>query len=210
MGVVRKLLTSGYFWTVVAALAISIWIYNASPNNLEKFSKIINQDPSFLTSRGDSQYRIRRPRGKKRGRRKNVYEEKCREIFEKIFRANFPSTRKITWLKNPETGKPLELDGYNPDLVTPIGRGLAFEYDGIQHAAPNAHFHGKNADREFSSQFRRDEYKTDLCKKHKVLLIRIHHAVDYDQLEPFIRKKLTSAGFSFDGTKVRVSKKSKN
>jgi len=183
---IKKILTSGYFWTIVAALAITIWIYNASPQNLDKFTKIIEQRP-LVSTKG------RKRKG--RTKRLNVCEERCRKIFEDIFQTNFPTTRKIKWLKNPETNRPLELDGYNPYVETPIGTGLAFEYDGAQHAAPNTHFHNIDADAEFSKQFRRDRYKTELCEKHKVMLIRIHHWVDFDQLEPFIRKKLKENGF---------------
>ena len=173
----------------VAGIVITVWIYNASPKNLNKFIKFLEQKPV--------DYRLTR-RGKKK--KKNVHEEKCREIFERLFGANFPSTRKIKWLRNPETNRPLELDGYNPHIKTPKGKGLAFEYDGAQHAAPSAHFHGSDSVSEFSSQFRRDQHKTRLCKEHGVMLIRIHHLVDFDKLEDFIVKKLQREGFDLRGS----------
>jgi hypothetical protein len=80
-----------------------------------------------------------------------------------------------------------------------MGKGLAFEYDGAQHAAPNAHFHGGEAVSEFSSQFRRDMHKSRLCKQNGVLLIRIHHLVDFDKLEKYIVDKLKREGFDIDG-----------
>lgn len=184
----KKILTSGYFWTIVAALAITIWIYNASPKNLDKFTRIIEQQPLLKRS----------VKGRRKGKRLNVCEERCREIFEDIFQTNFPTTRKVPWLRNPETNRPLELDGFNPYVETPIGTGLAFEYDGAQHAAPSTHFHNIEADAEFSSQFRRDHHKNRLCAEHNVMLIRIHHWVDFDKLEGFIRKKLKDNGFDIE------------
>lgn len=179
----KKILTNPYFWAIVVGIAFTVWIYNTSPENLDKIIKVLEQKPLRLDKKGKKKKKV------------NVYEEKCREIFEKLFEANFPTTRKVPWLKNPETGRPLELDGYNPYIKTPIGKGLAFEYDGAQHAAPSHHFHGMESVAEFSSQFRRDQHKTRLCKEHKVMLIRIHHLVDFDKLEDFILKELKRRGF---------------
>lgn len=198
---ISKILTNGYFWTIVAAVVITVWICNTSSQNLDKFAKIIDHENTLARIRGGGKEKQKRKKGK------NVFEERCRAIFENLFKTNFPTTRKIKWLKNPETGRPLELDGFNPYIATPIGKGLAFEYDGSQHAAPNGHFHGIDAVAEFSSQFRRDQYKTDLCKKNKVLLIRIHHLVDFDQLENFIRKKLEKEGFVIRKNGVTIRKK---
>ena len=202
--ILGKVLTNGYFWTIIAAVLITVWICNTSSQNLDKFSQIITNETNYARiCRGKE-----KGKGRRRGSKKiNVHEEKCRDVFEKLFKTNFPTTRKIKWLKNPETGRPLELDGFNPYIKTPIGTGLAFEYDGAQHAAPNGHFHGLDAVKEFSSQFRRDLHKSNLCKEHKVLLIRIHHLVDFDQLENFIRKKLEKEGFVLDSNGVRIRKR---
>src|SRR5271166_3797212 len=70
---------------------------------------------------------------KKPEKKVHKHEERCREIFKEIFGLEFKTVRP-DWLKNPATGKRLELDGYNPNIMTPMGRGIAFEYDGIQHA----------------------------------------------------------------------------
>ena len=66
-----------------------------------------------------------------------VYEEKCRKIFQELFKKEFRSVRP-DWLKNPWTYQNLELDGYNPDVIT---NGLAFEYDGVQHSRFTPLFH---------------------------------------------------------------------
>lgn len=125
---------------------------------------------------------------KKRKRRVNKHEERCREIFQEIFHRRFKSVRP-KWLKNPATGKNLELDGYSSHIRTPIGKGLAFEYDGIQHSKYTKHFHGSNP-KAFLYQTKKDEWKDLLCKKRGVKLIRIPHFVAYEDLERFIKNKL--------------------
>lgn len=125
---------------------------------------------------------------KPKEKRINKHEERCREIFQDIFGAPFRSVRP-DWLKNPVTGKNLELDGFSPDIITPIGRGLAFEYDGAQHARYNKHFH-KNGPSEFIYQVKKDSWKDMRCSQEKVLLIRIPDFVAYQDLERYIRQKL--------------------
>lgn len=124
----------------------------------------------------------------KNTKRKNVHEEKCRSIFEARFKCKFPTVRP-NWLKNPATGKNLELDGYNENVKTPIGKGLAFEYDGIQHAKYTKHFHKKGA-KEFVYQTRKDRFKDYKCKERDIILIRIPHHVHYDDLDEFVNEKI--------------------
>lgn len=116
---------------------------------------------------------------------KNVSENKCRRIFERLFGVPF-STIRPNWLKNPETGRNLELDGYNPNIKTKIGKGLAFEYDGVQHYQYNPIFHKKESD--FTSQVRRDFFKDKRCKELGIVLIRV--PFDTKDMEEYIRKEL--------------------
>ena len=76
---------------------------------------------------------VRLVKKKKGANKANRAEEKCRRIFETIFGRRFKSVRPA-FLKSPATGKNLELDGFCPSIRTPLGMGLAFEYDGIQHS----------------------------------------------------------------------------
>ena len=120
-----------------------------------------------------------------------VYEEKCRKIFQELFKKEFRSVRP-DWLKNPWTYQNLELDGYNPDIVTPLGKGLAFEYDGVQHSRFTPLFHSCVGD--FEYQVMKDSSKDEMCKDEGVLLIRIPHYVCYWHLKPFIIGKLVMKG----------------
>jgi hypothetical protein len=133
-------------------------------------------------------YGIPRQKPKKKGKL-NKHEERCREIFQSIYGEKFKSVRP-PWLKNPVTGKNLELDGFCPTLRTPIGTGLAFEYDGAQHSKYNKHFHRHGPD-EFLYQCKKDSWKDIKCKKEGVFLIRIPHFVSYEDLEKYITNKLS-------------------
>jgi len=142
---------------------------------------------------GGTPFQKRRARPKRP--RFNKHEERCREIFENIFRAKFKSIRP-NLLKNPVTGKNLELDGFCPHIKTPLGKGLAFEYDGAQHSKYNKHFH-RAGPNEFLYQVKKDEWKDIRCKEENILLIRIPHFVAYEDLQRFITNKLRKKGVGF-------------
>lgn len=106
-------------------------------------------------------------------------EEKCRDILEEYFQEQFPKVRP-KFLRNPETNRPLELDGYNAK------RNLAFEYNGKQHYEYPNSFH-KNEE-EFQSLLRRDKFKAERCEELGIKLITIpYDAVD---LKEFILSQL--------------------
>lgn len=114
-------------------------------------------------------------------------EERCREILESIFRCPFPSVRP-DFLRSPVTDKNLELDCYNERMK------LALEYDGAQHAQYTPRFH-RNDKWNFVYQVRKDDWKNLKCREHGITLIRVPHYIQYDKLEPYIRKKLAKHGF---------------
>lgn len=90
-------------------------------------------------------------------------ENECRQFFENITGKIFTKQRP-DWLRNPESGHLLELDGYCEELK------LAFEYDG------QFHFHsirGSLTD----GQFNRDRIKDKLCQKNNVRLIRVPYYI---------------------------------
>ena len=126
----------------------------------------------------------KRPKRAKTGRF-NKNEERCRDILENIFRKRFKSIRP-NFLKSPATGHNLELDCFNSSVSTPIGVGLALEYDGRQHAEFVPHFH-RNGKEQFTYQTKKDMFKTVKCREQGVVLLRVPHTVRYEDLEMHIR-----------------------
>lgn len=60
-------------------------------------------------------------------------EQICKKALEKIFRTKFSRVRP-SWLKNPKTGRNLELDCFSAEAGIPYGlNGIALEYNGPQH-----------------------------------------------------------------------------
>jgi hypothetical protein len=129
--------------------------------------------------------------GRKRangGAKLNKHEEECRRIFQELYGKKFKSVRP-EWLRNPVTGKNLELDGFCPEIETQKGTGLAFEYDGEQHSKFNSHFH-RGGPNEFVYQVKKDNWKDMKCKERGVTLIRIPHFVAYTDLRRYIIHEL--------------------
>lgn len=110
-------------------------------------------------------------------------ENRVREIFEEITKRPFPKSRPL-WLKSPDTGKGLELDGFNEDLK------LAFEYDGKYHYIP----HFKNKNYSVEKRQAKDLYKTQKCIEMGVKLIRIPYYEKHN-LKEFILKELKNVKF---------------
>jgi hypothetical protein len=119
------------------------------------------------------------------GKKVNTREEKCREIFESLTGRTYPTTRP-KWLRNPKTGRTLELDGYCEDLKS------AFEYNGAQHYEfPNT-YHKTEAD--FNAQLYRDAIKTKTCAEKGVALLVIPYDLEDDKLFDLIANHLGRLG----------------
>lgn len=106
-----------------------------------------------------------------------VGQERTRKIFEEVFGVSFKSIRP-DWLKNPKTGRNLELDGYNEDL------NIAFEYQGNQHFHANTQFQD-----EHYAQAERDGVKKEICNHLGINLVEIKQPTSYNQ-EKFINQIL--------------------
>jgi hypothetical protein len=89
----------------------------------------------------------------------------CRRTFEAIFDRKFQSDYRPNILKNPETQRNLEYDGYNDELK------LAFEFNGRQHYNwPN---HCSMTKNDYIKQYRRDDYKKRISQLHQIDLFII-------------------------------------
>jgi hypothetical protein len=106
----------------------------------------------------------------------------CAQVLRDIFPEHYFYTTRPNWLKNPETGRNLELDFLNEELR------VAIEYNGIQHYVfPNC-FH--KTKEEFIGQIRRDQYKRKKCDDMGVYLISIPYNVPLTEVKHFIIEKL--------------------
>ena len=119
------------------------------------------------------------PAPKKKIKKKT--ETKCRDIVERIFNKRFPSIRP-NFLKNPKTGKNLELDMYNEEIQ------LAIEYQGMQHRVYSPYFH--KCEQDFYDQVERDNFKKIRCREVGIDLICIPDTVRYEELEDYILSEL--------------------
>ena len=110
-------------------------------------------------------------------------ENKVREIFETKFNKSFPTVRP-NFLKNPNTGYNLELDGYCEELK------LAFEYDGEFHYKEMDWIDDRNR---LEKVQQKDRLKDSLCKENDIMLVRVPYWENND-LEHYINQQLISLG----------------
>ena len=105
-----------------------------------------------------------------------LYKQAIEEITGKPFFCVRPD-----FLKNPETGRNLEIDIYNDELR------MGIEYSGKSHYVfPNS-FHKSYDD--FINQVRRDQFKVDMCDVNGVYLITVPYNVPLNLEE--IKKYIT-------------------
>lgn len=112
-------------------------------------------------------------------------EERCRRFLQRMSGLQFKRVRP-SWLRNPRTGRALELDMFVADP-----RPVAFEFDGAQHDRYTPFYHGTV--QEFEDAQERDRVKDELCRQAGVELIRIPSAV-HDQPEAFVYEHLLRLG----------------
>jgi len=101
----------------------------------------------------------------------------CKKAIEDIYGLPFYCVRP-DFLKNPETGRNLELDLYNDKLK------LAIERNGEHHYKYPNTFH--KTKEEFINQVRRDQYKVEMCDQQGIYLISVPYNVP--NTYPAIRK----------------------
>lgn len=130
----------------------------------------------------------KRDQVRRKGSKVSTYkrEEICRQVFEDYFDDYFPTCRP-KFLANPETGRPLELDGYN------AARNISFETNGVQHYEYHPRFHKDEDD--FHRQQRRDQYKAQRLAELGINLVEIPYTVPTEQIPEFIHQRLRELGY---------------
>jgi hypothetical protein len=113
---------------------------------------------------------------------RSLIEERFYAVIQKIFpNENFVKIRPV-WLKNPETGKRLELDFYCRKL------NLAIELQGYQHYKSDNHFH--KTDEDFMKQIERDEFKKETCNERGIILACIPENGNFKEILTLIKNDI--------------------
>jgi len=112
-------------------------------------------------------------------------QEICCRIMESFTGAKFERNAKPSFLKNPETGKNLEVDCYHEKYG-----GL--EYNGIQHYRYPNPFH--KSEEEFIKYIRKDKYKVAQFERVGKNLIVVPYTVKRDDFADFISSRLPDDG----------------
>jgi len=114
----------------------------------------------------------------------NKGEDIVYEVLQEILESEIERNIRPDFLRNPETGKNLELDCYCEEYA------LAVEYNGVQHYKFPSVYH--KTEEEFYNQVYRDRLKKKLCDEAGVYLISVPYWVDiYDSQEEHINDKNT-------------------
>ena len=100
----------------------------------------------------------------------NKGEDIVADVLEDIL--NSPVRRNIrpNFLRNPETGKNMEIDCFNEEYA------VAVEYNGVQHYKFPSVFY--KTEKEFNDQIYRDKLKMKLCDENNIYLIVVPYWVD--------------------------------
>ena len=157
--------------------------YSSEPS----LGDLVGNSNSYSDSYSESYENIQTPRTAALGgfcKRKNGFSSKgeklCKQAIEEIYGVPFFCVRP-DFLKNPETGRNLELDLFNAKL------GIAVEYSGSQHYIFPNNFHKTYED--FINSVRRDQYKVDACDENGVYLITVPYNIPLNIEE--IKKYIT-------------------
>lgn len=190
-----------YFWIVLILVALVLIWFFYSGKETEEFIGLRKEDLEEFNKRQESPLLVKEeevchvekeeeedvpyidhdllPYNAKS--KKSKGEEICCSVMEKIYGMPFYTVRP-NFLKNPETGRNLEIDCYNPELK------IGVEYNGKQHYIfPN--FTGMSKE-EFYNQLRRDRFKRESCDANGIYLITVPYTVKHQDIENYIRERL--------------------
>jgi hypothetical protein len=105
---------------------------------------------------------------------------------EEIFQRPFYKIRP-NFLKNEATGRNLEIDLFNKDLM------LAIEIQGVQHYKFSPKFH--LTEQHFIDQQKRDQMKALKCRQYGIKLVEIPYNVKERDLRVYLETELRKNGF---------------
>ena len=112
----------------------------------------------------------------------SIGEKYCTLFMRQLFPGYSFNKIRPKWLKNPNTGKNLELDIYCDELK------IAVEYNGIQHYKWPNFFISNFSD--FKNQYKRDRLKEYFCKKNGVYLLHVPYFIDIKKIPFYIYIKM--------------------
>lgn len=113
------------------------------------------------------------------GKNLSAGQKACADAYREIF-GKEPYSYRPYFLTSPETGRPLELDIFDPEL------GIAIEYNGIQH-----YVEGRYADKiKLQKQRRHDVFKRQMCKKMCIKFIVVSYKIDDDDIYKYLLEQL--------------------
>ena len=193
---INELLQSKTFWIIVGIILIIFVIRHFSHkiNEMSKrFDEMREEDLRTLARVSkDQKYTNNESqtlKPPKKTRKLNKGEERCRQIFEKLFNKEFCTIRP-DFLKNDCTDLNMEIDGYNDELK------LGFEYQGVQHYKHTPYFHKDIQD--FNKQVYRDNLKKEMLEKNGIKVVYVPYYIEYDDIEDFVKKELKQHNYHFD------------
>lgn len=114
-------------------------------------------------------------------------EDMCRYVFLKRYNIKMEKKRPA-FLKFPQTKRPLEFDGYNPNVVTKIGNGIAFEYNGPQHYFLN--YEKKYSKTKLNKIALYDSLKKKYCLDNGIALIIIPYHIRKNDIVKFLDEEM--------------------
>jgi len=149
-----------------------------------------NSDILILDQNNNIQERLITPRfedldigtrSERKRSNESLGERICRETLVKYYHKPFPRIRP-NLLKNPKTGRNLELDCYNDELK------IACEYNGEQHYKYPHKFHSSRED--FIYTLSKDQFKYKRCQEEGIYLIVVPYNVPHSNIPQYIRERL--------------------
>lgn len=122
-------------------------------------------------------------------------EETCREALSKLF--STPDKIYVfqsEWLQMDENRRKMELDCYEADLVLSDGRtvSLALEHNGKGHTDVTSFMNDSG------KVIERDAIKDEYCGKNNIILLRVNHLIESENILEFIKNLLSELNIPFN------------